>query len=61
MLYVQFDCGKTEDHKVDKETWDKYNSMIVWLLYDPNEIYYIRRILYVDTDNAKHVGEEYYM
>jgi hypothetical protein len=46
MLYVQFDCGVTEKHEVYDEDWEQHGSNIVWLLYDANEIYFIKRIFY---------------
>ena len=47
MLYVEFDNGVVEKHKIDHGTWVNEGSMILWLLYDPRELYYIERFFYI--------------
>mgnify|MGYP003628520709 len=53
MLYVQFDCGVTEKHELNDEDWEQHGNNIVWLLYDPNEIYFIKRIFYASEYEEK--------
>lgn len=47
MLYVEFDNGVVEKHEMCPDLWDEMGSMIMWCLYDPHEIYYIERYLYL--------------
>lgn len=47
MLYVEFDNGVVEKHPICSDLWEENGSMVVWLVYDPQEIYYISRFLYV--------------
>jgi hypothetical protein len=47
MLYVEFNDGVVEKHKVRPSTWDHYGNMIVWLMYNLDEVGSIDRILYL--------------
>ena len=47
MLHVQFDCGVVERHPVCHDLWTQMGSMILWTLYDPQELDYVSRFVYV--------------
>lgn len=47
MLYVEFDSGVTEQWVVEAADWTKHGQSIVWLLYDPDTIHYIERVLWL--------------
>ena len=47
MLHVQFDCGAVEKHPVCHDLWTQMGSMVLWLLYDPQELDYVSRFVYV--------------
>ena len=47
MLHVQFDCGVVEKHPVDHDLWTQMEGMVLWLLYDPQELHYVSRFVYV--------------
>lgn len=47
MLHVQFDCGVVEKHPMCPDIWEEMGSMILWTIYDPQELQYVERFLYV--------------
>jgi len=47
MLHVEFNSGVVEKHPVCHDIWTEMGSMVLWSLYDPQELYCVSRFLYV--------------